>query len=67
VKAMFIGRDKSRGFEKNKIYSIRTEVNMVNGKPALCVHVNNSELWCPYANLEAMLDNWQIIREIKTE
>jgi hypothetical protein len=67
MKAMFIGRDNSMGFKANKIYSIRTEVNMVNGKPALCVHANNSELWCPYTNLEAMLINWQLIKEIKME
>jgi hypothetical protein len=24
-------------------------------------------LWCPYTNLEAMLINWQLIKEIKME
>lgn len=62
--AQFIGKT-SMGFVAGKIYQVRTECKnvMINSHPTpcLCVYDLHSKAWCPYSNLEAMLQNWKIV------
>ena len=69
MKAQFIGNTSSRFFT-NKIYNIRTDCKTLNiydkydnvdTVTCLCIYDIDSSSWCPYQNLEAMLQNWKII------
>lgn len=56
VKGIFVGKDGSMGFKRGKEYQFTTCIrhNM------LCV-VTSDGLWCPYSNMEKLLENWRII------
>lgn len=56
VKGIFVGKDGSMGFRRGKEYQFTTCIrhNM------LCV-VTSDDLWCPYSNMEKLLENWRII------
>lgn len=56
VKGIFVGKDSSMGFKQGKEYQFTTCIrhNM------LCV-VTSDGLWCPYSNMEKLLENWRII------
>jgi hypothetical protein len=66
MKAIYIGTDTSRGFEKGKEYTIRTKVMPIHKNLSLrslfclCIFDMNSKNWCPYSNLELVFDNWKI-------
>lgn len=62
--ARFIGKS-SMGFITGRIYQIRTECKEImidKYTPCLCVYDLHSRAWCPYSNLEIMLQNWQIMK-----
>ena len=56
VKGIFVGKDGSMGFKRGKEYQFTTCIrhNM------LCI-VTSDGLWCPYSNMEKLLENWRII------
>ena len=56
VKGIFVGKDGSKGFRRDKEYRFTTCIrhNM------LCV-VASDGLWCPYSNMEKLLENWRIV------
>ena len=62
MKAKFIGTT-SMGFKKGQVYDIRTKVEELhyNGYDikCICVYDNYSKAWCPYKNLEFVLENWE--------
>ena len=65
MKAKFIGTT-SMGFHNGKIYNIRSDIKEVqiggyifgDSSPCICVYNTNSNAWCPYKNLEAVMANW---------
>jgi len=65
VKAKFIGRD-SNGFKHGVTYDIHSELKetKIGGKIfnkhllCICIYDKDSNAWCPYQSLEAVLKNW---------
>lgn len=63
----FIGKT-SMGFCSGEIYRLRSDFKVVRigGRifgeniMCLCVYDTNSDAWCPYQSLEALLKNWVI-------
>ena len=56
IRGIFIGQDGSMGFEYGKEYQFYTWIE--NNY----LFLKTSEgLWCPYSNLEKLLDNWKIV------
>ena len=67
MRVKFIGRDGSMGFVNGKVYKIRTAVRVNSkGQVFLWVYDMSSNLYCPYSNLEKMLDNWKILSNCET-
>lgn len=64
--AQFIG-ETGMGFIGGKVYQIRTECKeiMLDSRPTpcLCIYDLHSDAWCPYSNLETILQNWKIINK----
>ena len=62
LKGKFIGKDGSMGFVYGKKYKLYTwcERNYLFLK-------TSDGLWCPYSNLEKLLENWIIYGVIKNE
>lgn len=59
MKARYIGKDGSRGFENGRIYHIKTDIQ----RNWLWVYDNESKKrYCPYTNLEKMLENWELLQ-----
>lgn len=56
MKARFIGSHNSMGFQYGQIYTIWTEIK----RNMLWLFDVKSSLYCPYSNMETMLDNWEI-------
>lgn len=56
MQGIFIGKDGSMGFECGKTYQFYTwcERNYLFLK-------TSEGLWCPYSNMEKLLENWRII------
>ena len=62
IKGMFIGKDGSMGFQYGKKYKLCTRCN--NN----LIYVSTTDgLYCPYSNLEKLLENWIIYGVIKNE
>jgi len=74
IVAQFTRKDSLMGFKTGELYQITTCIkpvapldNTVSTSksctliPCLCVVDTNSRNWCPYENLESMLDDWAII------
>lgn len=57
--AIFIGRD-SCGFKNNNIYCIKISANMGH----IWVYDLNSNARCPYANINALNQNWHIFKDV---
>ena len=65
MKAKFIGTT-SMGFRTGQLYNVRSKLKEVHcggyifGYDTLCICIydNNSNAWCPYKNLEAVMENW---------
>ena len=61
MKARFVGTT-SMGFVKNRVYEIRSETKKLqyNGYSIICICIydKNSDAWCPYKSLEAVMENW---------
>ncbi len=65
MKAKFVGKS-SMGFVTGKIYNIRSKIQMVRSGGlifgenimCICIYDNNSNAWCPYESLEAVMNNW---------
>lgn len=61
----FIG-ETSMGFVKGRTYDIKSRVRMVykgnSEMMCICIYDRNSNAWCPYSNLEAVMSNWIIMR-----
>lgn len=56
VKGIFIGKDGSMGFKYGKEYEFYTYYHNK------CIHLKTKDgLWCPYSNIEKLLENWRII------
>lgn len=62
MKGIFIGKDGSMGFEHGKEYQFYTwcERNYLFLK-------TSDGLWCPYSNMEKLLDNWRILNDNRTD
>lgn len=65
IRAKFIGQT-SMGFETDREYTIRTTCEIRKDgffsepKALLYVYDINSNAFCPYSNLEMLLENWEI-------
>lgn len=59
----FIGKD-SMGFKNGHMYHIRSEIKVAckNDEfiPCICIYDENSNAWCIYQDLEAVMNNWKI-------
>lgn len=62
MKAKFIGKT-SMGFVTCKMYNIESKIQIVNNIPCICIYDKNSNTWCPYQSLEAVMKNWIIFRD----
>ena len=66
MKAKFIGKS-SMGFVTGKTYDIKSKIQMIQkqGSPftritaCICIYDNDSNAWCPYQSLEAVMKNWK--------
>lgn len=55
---VFTGKDGSMGFRHGKEYKFNTFIR--DNK----LYIKTTEgLWCPYCNLEAMLENWRLLNQ----
>lgn len=63
IRAIFIGKDDSMDFCNGKEYRLRSDIKKVPGirGKCICLYNLNGLGWCPYKNLEALLQNWKII------
>lgn len=63
MKARFIGKDGSMGFEHGKVYKIYTwvESKLFSRSGWLWVKDMDSNLYCPYSRLETFLNNWELL------
>lgn len=59
MRGKFIGND-SMGFKHGTTYSLRSDIKKMAGigVPCICLYDINSQAWCPYQNLETLLENW---------
>ena len=63
MKGMFIGKD-AMGFKHRHMYHIKSKIQMVHrykfndNMMCICIYDVNSNAWCPYESLEAVLRNW---------
>ena len=63
MNARFIGNTSmGMGFVKGKIYSLYSDVQVIGNKLCICLYDKNSRAWCPYANIDKILDNWMIFQ-----
>lgn len=68
MKGKFKGRS-SMGFQNGVIYNIRSDIQKIRkgvtpfyeDMMCICIYDMNSNAWCPYNNLEAVLKNWELI------
>lgn len=65
--AKFIGTT-SMGFIHGRLYSIYTDINPILRSGVfqgycICLYDMTSTAWCPYGSLEALLQNWEIIKK----
>lgn len=66
LKAVFIGKD-SMGFKCGNIYDIYSKIQTIRkcrnvfeeDMNCICIYDRNSRSWCPYQNLESVLENWK--------
>ena len=66
MKGKFIGKD-SMGFKNGVTYNIRSDLKIVRkggtvfgeNIPSICIYDKNSDAWCPYQSLEAVMKNWE--------
>lgn len=65
MKAQFIGRDGSLGFERDAVYDIKIGSMMVkfgsSYEEVLFVRDLNSRKVCPYASMKLLQNNWYIV------
>lgn len=71
MKGKFIGQS-SMGFQHGIVYDIRSDIKMIRNcknkflkefvgdMMCICIYDQNSDAWCPYQSLEAVLKNWEI-------
>lgn len=65
MRARFIGRDGSMGFEHGKVYNIETYIGsrLFRRGGFLWLRDKSSGLKCPYSNMESLLNNWELLGE----
>ena len=62
MKGIFIGKDGSMGFKYGKEYEFHTYCQRD------CLHLKTKNgLWCPYSNMEKLLENWRIINDNRSD
>ena len=54
--AQFIGVD-SMGFVNGKIYNLYSDIHVFGDKLCIFLHDKNSRAWCPYSNIDTILNN----------
>lgn len=54
--AQFIGVD-SMGFVNGKIYNLYSDIHVFGDKLCIFLHDKNSRAWCPYSNVDTILNN----------
>lgn len=59
MRGKFIGND-SMGFKHGITYNLKSDIKTVPSvkEPCICLYDINSQAWCPYQNLETLLENW---------
>jgi len=65
MKAVFVGQT-SMGFHQGQTYSLKSELKVRRSESGLVAVIHlydeNSEAWCQYSSLDAVLRNWKIIQ-----
>lgn len=67
MRGKFIGKS-SMDFRNGVTYDIRSDIQKIrkggnvfgNGMMCICIYDMNSKAWCPYQNLESVMENWEI-------
>lgn len=71
MRAIFIGKDGSRGFKHGQTYELNSDIRPVHvgggyifgqEKTCICLFDRNSKAWCPYSSLEKVLENWHFLQ-----
>ena len=62
MRGIFIGKDGSMGFKRGKKYEFHTYCQRD------CLHLKTTNgLWCPYSNMEKLLENWRIVDDNRSD
>lgn len=61
MNAEFIG-NTSMGFVKGKIYNLDSKIQKIGSDLCICLYDKNSNVWCPYKNIDVILKNWRIFQ-----
>lgn len=62
MRGIFIGKDGSMGFKYGKEYEFHTYCQ----RGYLHLKTTNG-LWCPYSNMEKLLENWRIVYDNRSD
>ena len=64
----FIGKT-SMGFVTGRTYLLKSKIEKIykNGFPmeCICLYDEKSSAWCPYRSLEAILENWEFMPNLR--
>ncbi len=61
ILAKFIGRDGSCGFKYGKTYYLK-EPDISKQDWKIMIQNTDGAEWCSYSNVEAFLNNWEVVR-----
>ena len=66
MKGKFIGKS-AMGFVNGKTYDVKSKIEKIRKGDAvfgedmmcICIYDKNSNAWCPYQSLKAVMKNWK--------